>query len=333
MNMIDRELFKHVIAPAIIVAFIVAIIGAISFFIHRDMLENQLRDDLNNRILESRMEIGALNTATTTKNSIEAFKVKSTLNVTNTDPFFQKFDLPLTSTWGGVFNFMENEICVECLDLSQSEFFAKISHNYGHPALIVLKQENGRYTLYGEQPVAIIISKIGAPFLVTEKNADSILGPDNIINLKVIEDNLYSYLMNEKYPDCKFRYDLSLSDNGFYVTKKYEMLDSLQVKKSVSVGNSLYYRVNKYFELKLDDYYSYIGGGPVTSYVSWYGNNMYKLYYRTYECHFVIKENPNVLLDEYLEIFGIIGGIVVFITLAVCYYRYNKLIEKRSKAK
>lgn len=319
-----------ILLPTFVVTILVVVIGVVSFFNESDRLKMQLRDDLNNRILEGLNEIGAVKSNDVKWNGM--LEVLPTKEFNPFDPIVKMlYEVPTISSWGGAILVSEDYVAAQCLDLSKSKYFAARSNFC--PEIIVLKRENDeKYILYGEAIVAILISENGSQLLV-ETDKESIYGQYKI-DWESIKRIFINNITTTKYSDCQFRNErrisseLGIGGRPLYKYPKHDMLNSIQTK-DVSTSNSLNYRVNDYYELKPDKYFDYIGSSPVTTYVNSFGNAFYTVFYRTYECHFAIEENSGILMSEYFKKYGIASGIVMLLTISFSYFYYTRISDKK----
>ena len=101
------------------------------------------------------------------------------------------------------------------------------------------------------------------------------------------------------------------------------MLNELVTRPICKIDESLFFRTNKYFELKYDNYFTEVGSGPITWHDNTYGNEMQNLFTRTVTLHYSIQENKGVLENEYKNLFMKIG-IISLILYSLIIFLFNK---------
>ena len=138
-----------------------------------------------------------------------------------------------------------------------------------------------------------------------------------------------NYLFNERYKYILIRNERnkkSTYTNTFgnsYNNPKKELLNELVTRPICKINESLFFRTNKYFELKYDNYFTEIGSGPITWFDNTYGNEMQNLFTRTVTLHYSIQENKGVLENEYKNLFMKIG-IISLILYSLIIFLFNK---------
>lgn len=111
-------------------------------------------------------------------------------------------------------------------------------------------------------------------------------------------DSYIKNLYDDKYKDITIRNEITRDNNGIERNIKFDMLDGLVMKAACPADSSLYFRVNKYFELKFDDYFTEIGSNPIRWQTGSYGNYTQKVFTNTVTMHYSIQENEGVLEEE-----------------------------------
>ena len=100
------------------------------------------------------------------------------------------------------------------------------------------------------------------------------------------------------------------------------------MKGACPQDSSLYFRVNKYFELKFDNDFIDMGTHPIIWETSSYGNDAYTVFTRTVTMHYSIQENEEVLETEYKGkvILWIVVLEVIYLLLSVAILKKNNIV-------
>ena len=117
-------------------------------------------------------------------------------------------------------------------------------------------------------------------------------------NYKIETDIIDSYIKNlfeKKYNGITIRNEVMRGNNGIERNVKFDMLNDLVMKGACPADSSLYFRVNKYFELKFDDTFTTMGSHPIVWQIGSYGNSAQTIFTNTVTMHYSIQENEGVL--------------------------------------
>ena len=146
--------------------------------------------------------------------------------------------------------------------------------------------------------------------------------------VKDMINSYFEYLKNNKYKGITIRNEVTKGYNSFEKNIKFDMLNSLVMKGACPQDSSLYFRVNKYFELKFDNDFIDMGTHPIIWETSSYGNDAYTVFTRTVTMHYSIQENEEVLETEYKGkvILWIVVLEVIYLLLSVAILKKNNIV-------
>lgn len=287
---------------AIAILFFIAGIGYINYMSDKELYFDELENTIDNKYLEGQNEIGAYDLL---MKDITLFKV-STMN----NPIGAMYTVSAFGWWGGLSQFSNRDI-ISLVNATENnyEWVNLKLVSSGSPFLVVLRKTKRGYDLIGEYIVGIGL-KYGFPEAFIKSYKPDV-DHNDLFSIDIspsLAQEYVNYLFDDKYKNCLIRnerdnnnYFKSLDDKfgRSYANPKLKMLEELVVKNSCKIDESLFFRTNKYFELKLDDYYTEIGSGTVVWDDNTYGNDIQNLFTRTVTIHYSIQENKGVLEDEY----------------------------------
>lgn len=315
---------------ALTILFFIASIGYINYLSAKELYFDELKSTIENKYLEGQNEIGAYDLL---MKDITLYKV-STIN----DPIGAMLSVSGFGWWGGLSQFSNRNI-ISLVNAKENNY-EWVNLNLGgsgSPFLVVLKKTERGYDLIGEYIVGIGI-KYGFPKVFVKSyyptDGNDLFSIDVAPNLA---QDYVNYLFDDKYRNCLIRNErenninfISLDEFGRSgENPKLRMLEELVVKMSCKIDESLFFRTNKYFELKLDDYYTEIGSGTVVWDDNTYGNDIQNLFTRTVTIHYSIQENKGVLEDEYMNKYFIIALVCLLFYLLVVFILNKKVKEAK----
>ena len=177
--------------------------------------------------------------------------------------------------------------------------------------MIIVKKTNRGYDVTGEYIYGIALTYSYPKYLITETSSISkrtmLSNHENYANedyvtynykIKTNMDMIDSYIKNlfkNKYNGITIRNETT---RGNERNIKFDMLDGLVRKVACPVDSSLNFRVNKYFELKFDNYFTEMGSYPVVWESGSYGDYTQTIFTSTVTMHYSIQENEGVLEKE-----------------------------------
>lgn len=296
---------------AIVILMAVFGIGYVSYLSAKDKYFNELKNTIDNKYLEGKQEIGAYDLRI---NEVTLYEVSCI-----GDFLGEMLAVQRSCFWEGAGMFDNGHMM--SLVNSKKNNYEWINLKLGRfgPFLVIVKKTDRGYDLIGEYITGIGI-KYGFPLVlfnsVEEKTGSVSLTPN-------MASEYVDYLFNQKYKNCLIRTERETKFNHTYYTDEFgsrhdnpkkELLEELVTKRLCKSDESLFFRTNKYFELKYDNYYAEIGSGIFTWEDSTYGNDVQNLFTKTVTLHYSIQENKGILEKEYLNRFSIIalGCIILY---------------------
>lgn len=327
----------YIIGVMVIIIFIV-VTGYVYLKYQQNKYRMELEQHIDNIYLEGNDKIVStfLLSGSITLEKVEDYKKYVGLPVL--DPLKQS-----GTQWNGVYVNTSN-----CLRQLTNESIYKyfsvcgtISWNRCQFLIAVEKNDNG-YTIFAEEIIGLGITKeIPQDYITVKKDEYDASRWNELFN----DSNLpktqirYSYhiandlIRNYENELLKVNYkDFALRNytNGRLRNNKYDMLNQLIMKTACAQGESLYFRVNPYYELKLNEYYSKIGSGPIRYTFKKYGNVFQDLIAIGWEANYSIQENEGVLKSEIKILFSyILGCVLILYTVAyVLMIKHKNHIKK-----
>ncbi len=322
----NKIIFKILIG-SLLIAIIVFWGGQQFYYIEQTKYRQQLENTINNKCLEGKNSIGAFYYDKLEKDSTSVYKVSD-----------YDFKLPVLnvgagtmSFWGGQ-NFDHVNTMMKVLQSGEYEWydFNNCATTYG-PFMIIVRKTDRGYDVIGEYILGIGLTNSYPSYLITETpfkfNWGKLSNDKEVVtyNYRIKTDMIDSYINNlfeNKYSDITIRNEIVRERNGIKRNIKMDMLDDLVMKGACPADSSLFFRVNKYFELKFDDEFTTIGSHPIVWQTGSYGNYTQTVFTNTVTMHYSIQENKGVLEDECknkviifllgLESFYILSSIIVF---------------------
>ncbi len=297
-----KTIFK-VLMGALLIAVIVFVGGRLYFSMKKKEYRQQLENAINNKYLEGKDVIGAFyyydkNDSTTIKkvSDFTTFGISET-SIIWSGRYFSHAEVVTKMMQSGIYKWYDFE---ECATL--------------RPFMIIVKKTNRGYDIIGEFILGIGLTNLYPDYLITREPFRFNFGKietNYMYKIKIDDmiNSYFQYLFEDKYKDITIRNEITRESNLPERNKKFDMLNDL-VMKFIAVGDSsLYFRVNKYFELKYDDYFTEIGSSPIVWETGTYGNQAQTLFRKTVTLHYSIQENEGVLEKEYKK--GIINCLIV----------------------
>ena len=129
-----------------------------------------------------------------------------------------------------------------------------------------------------------------------------------------------SHLLNEKYRDITIKLENVSND------RKYQLLSELRQKYAAPTSEGLYFK-NEYYELRPDEYYSYIGREVFEYETPSFGNNFWTLVGVSVITHYSIQEKGTVLEDTFLKKTSIAGVGLILAYIIFCAIMNNKKVK------
>ena len=309
---------------AILIILIVSFVGYLSYISAKENYRKELKNVIDNKYLEGKQEIGAYDLKF---NDLTLYKASSINDVIGSMLSVSDF-----GWWKGVGTFSNRNI-ISLVNSKENNYeWINLNLDSGYPFFVVVRKTERGYDVIGEYIVGIGI-KYGFPkvFIKSDYSKEDIDSYSINIAPDLAEDYVI-YLFGDKYKNCLVRNErennnlMSFSLDKFgrsHDNPKMKMLEELITKMSCKIDESLFFRTNKYFELKYDNYFTEIGSGPITWFDNTYGNEMQNLFTRTVTLHYSIQETKGVLEYEYKNLFMKIG-IISLILYSLIIILFNK---------
>ena len=328
-----RIWIKRAIIGSILIAIIVAGLGFAGYKWAKQYYYDQLESTIVNRYLEGRDAIGAcsyeLNPSLL---YTSGYIYKSKRNVMG---FLTNKDENVRFVDGDHFFYMEPESTIETNGLIR---WLSNKENFDY------------FSLFGDQDMSIssLVKPSQFTFMVvkkTERGFDFIdehiygigfkyLPNVTTINVKETSYNasnkiysdysLYnqyiSHLLNEKYRDITIKLENVSND------RKYQLLSELRQKYAAPTSEGLYFK-NEYYELRPDEYYSYIGREVFEYETPSFGNNFWTLVGVSVITHYSIQEKGTVLENTFLKRTSIAGICLMLVYIVFCAIMNNKKVK------
>lgn len=304
---------------AILIILIVSSIGYVSYISAKENYRKELKNVIDNKYLEGKQEIGAYDLI------LNDIPLNRTLWIKEGPLSLRNVFVQNAGIWDGVGSFGNQEIIsIISSDENNYEWFHFLSEF--SPFLIIVKKTDRGYDIIGEYIVGVGV-KYSYPSVllksITIADTESYyLKPDLVSDyVNYLFNERYKYILIRNERNKKSTYNNTLGNS--YNNPKKELLNELVTRPICKIDESLFFRTNKYFELKYDNYFTEIGSGPITWFDNTYGNEMQNLFTRTVTLHYSIQENKGVLENEYKNLFMKIG-IISLILYSLIIFLFNK---------
>lgn len=294
-------------AVAVLVAVVVWVGGKIYESVKRDSYKQQLEYTLDDICLEGNDIIGAFDTSLCF-DSLTVHKV-SDFDYSELSWMWINYGI----SWGGATYSDHKRIISEAMLSGKYNWYDfRDCTTVCQPFIIIVKKTLRGYDLIGEFLLGIGLTKLYPNSLISHTShiyncdwdltvKDSVRNPKKR-RLEVHEYKVKADMLNSYFNDIvEKRYQgVSVNNVGSIGGKnrKFELLDGLAMKGVCPVDSSLYFRVNKYFELKYDNEILKTGNDPIV-YQYWkYEMPCYTIFTETVTMHYSIQENKDVLENE-----------------------------------
>lgn len=293
-----------VLIGMLLIAGVVFFGGQQYYAIKQEEYRTQLESTINEKHLEGGNAIGAFYYDKLQNDSISVYKVSSydfgLLPWLNTG-------IGTVSFWGGQ-NFDYANTITKILRSGEYEWydFKKCATTY-RPFMIIVKKTSRGYDIIGEYILGIGLTHSYPNYSITKTSSKFNWGKlsnyKDVIsyNYKIKADIIDSYIKNlfeKKYNGITIRNEVMRENSGIERNVKFDMLNDLVMKGACPADSSLYFRVNKYFELKFDDAFTTMGSHPIVWQIGSYGNYTQTVFTNTVTMHYSIQENDGVLKEK-----------------------------------
>ena len=327
-----KKAVSKILIGALLIAVIVLCGGWQYLSTKRKEYRLQLENTINNKYLEGEDTIGAYYYNNLHNDSTEIYKVA--------DFSFDQLSWMLvsrTSMWGGQY-FDNTEIIIKMMRSGIYKWYDfRNCTTISNPFMIIVKRTNRGYDIIGEYILGIGLTNLYPDYFITQKSFKFNWGKlsknkeDVFYSYKIKADMInsyFEYLKNNKYKGITIRNEVIRDYNSIERNIKFDMLNNLVMKGVCPQDSSLYFRVNKYFELKFDDDFIDMGAHPIIGETSSYGNDVHTVFTRTVTMHYSIQENENILETEYKGkvILWIIVLEVIYLLLSVAILKKNNKV-------
>lgn len=325
-----KGVFKNLIG-AFVIAIIVLCGGWQYLSTKREEYKQQLENTINDKYLEGENAIGAFYY----NNPVH----KDSINIQKVSSFtFDQLSWMLIKTvscWNGTY-FDNTEIITKMMLSGRYKWydFSNCPTTFG-PFMIIVKRTNRGYDIIGEYIIGIGLTNSYPDYLITHESSKHknpfLSNKESVYNSYKIKPNMinfyFEYLKNNKYKGITIRSEVTRDQDLLEKNIKFDMLNSLVMKGACPQDSSLYFRVNKYFELKFDNDFIDMGTHPIIWETSSYGNDAYTVFTRTVTMHYSIQENMGVLELEYKKkiIFTLLLLEAFYFLVLIVNYRLKRL--------
>lgn len=323
----NKIIFKILIG-SLLIAIIILWGGQQFYHMKQIKYRQQLENTINDKYLEGKNSIGAFYYDKLENDSTSVYKV-SNYNF-NLLPWLNA-GVSTVSFWGGQ-NFDHANTIMKVLQSREYEWYDFDNcATIDKPFMVIVKKTDRGYDIIGEYILGIGLTRSYPSCLITKTSFKSNLGKLSnnkevvTYHYKIKTNMINSYinsLFENKYSDITIRNEITREENGIERNIKMDMLDGLVMKGACPADSSLFFRVNKYFELKFDNEFTTIGSYPIVWQIGSYGNYTQTVFTSTVTMHYSIQENEGVLEDEcknkviifllVIEFFYILSSIIVF---------------------
>ncbi len=327
-----KSVFKILIG-ALLIGVIVLFLGWQYYSLKKNEYKQQLERVIDDKYLEGKNSIGAFYYYDNSlhEDSIRIEKVSSF----NFDKL-SWMTVSKVSFFGGL-RFNHTDIITKMLTCGEYKWFEfeNCATTYS-PFMIIVKKTDYGYDIIGEYILGIGLKHSYPDHLITKTSYKTNLGKlsnyeDFIMhNYKIKTNMIDSYinkLFEEKYKDITIRNEITQENNGLKRNIKLDMLEDLVMKGACPADSSLFFRVNKYFELKFDDNFTAMGSNPIIWKTGTYGSYSQTIFTQTVTMHYSIQENKGVLELEYKKkiIIALLLVEVIYSLVLIVSYRIKRL--------
>lgn len=305
----------------IIGVILLSITGVVSYFIVYDYARkyyyNQLEDLIVNRYLEGNEAIGAYSYSTPTKvqlnppgkysGAVYDYLAGTHKMMPDRTRYFNMFPE------GTFYN-------MNIIDILSDETKYKWWAGTDFLECIIIKKTKEGFDFINEGIVGIGFNLLWFPTDV-ETTTNTFGEQEYYLKDFSLCNQYVNDLLSNKYRNIKIKRD---SDN-----KKYYLLEELRMKYAVSGNKSLYFG-NRFFELRPNQYFEYIGDGIMRQQTSTFGNTYNNLYVTTVTTHYSIQECGDELKNTIFKYVAISFGItIIVLTMSILYLsKYRKISKK-----
>lgn len=316
---------KKVLIGSIFIIIIIPVIGYLCYSSERSNAKEELQEVIDNKYLEGKDEIGAYFF------DIEFVRLDKVADFDASDELCW-MSINKTGMWNSLV-FSNVEQITKVMNSGEYQWY-NFNMDSLSPFMIVVKKTDRGYDIIGEYIVGMGLKNNYPQHLIHQTsskfNWGKKMGGEQIhYSYSITPDLVYdyiNYLDSDKYEEYLIRSETSHNKYSHKHNEKLELLGELVKKFVCPADESLYFRTNKYFELKYDDYYTYIGTSPIQFNTGSYGNNMQQLFTQTVTLHYSIQENEGVLKNEYIERFSyiLLGLLSLYLLILFCLYKIAK---------
>jgi hypothetical protein len=320
-----------ILIGSLLIAVVVFFCGWQHYRFKKEEYRQQLEYTINGRYLERKNTIGAFYYYDNVlrKNLIEIRKVS---DYSFDEPSWMYGDC--VSFFGGLLS-DHSSVIRKMLTSGEYKWFDFSNCETTYPFMIIVKKTNFGYDIIGEYILGIGLKYSYPDYLIYETPYESFLkflNTQDFVTYKYeIEsdmiDSYINFLFDEKYKGITIRNEITRDNNGIKRNIKLDMLENLVMKASCPGDSSLFFRVNKYFELKEDDNFTSMGSSPIVWQTGTYGNRVHTIFTKTVTIHYSIQENEGLLWSEYkiriAVIILILEGLYFFILIMI--YKIKQL--------
>ena len=320
-----------ILIGALLIGVIVLFLGKQYYSLKKNEYKQQLEQVIDSKYLEGKNSIGAFYYYDNSlrNDSIRIEKVSS-FN-------FDKFSWMLVSKvsfFGGV-HFDHTDIITKMLTSGEYKWFEfKNCATTYRPFMIILKKTDYGYDIIGEYILGIGLKYSYPDYLITKTSYKTNLGKHSnsedfiMYNYKIKTNLIDLYINNlfeEKYQNITIRNEITQENNGLKRNIKLDMLENLAMKGACPADSSLFFRVNKYFELKFDENFTEMGSSPIIWQTGTYGDYSQTIFTKTVTMHYSIQENKGILELEYKK------KIIITLLLLEVFYFLVLIVNYRIK--
>lgn len=314
-----------VLIGGLLVGVVVLFCGMQYYSLKKKEYKQQLEKVIDSKYLEGKNAIGAFYYYDDRrKDSIRLEKVS--------DFDFKELSwmIPTISSFGGL-NFYHADIITKVLTSGEYKWFdfQNCAAVY-RPFMIIVEKTDYGYDIIGEYILGVGLKHSFPDYLIETSShninmfKESYVLREYKIKLDMI-DSYIDYLFEEKYKGITIRNEITQENNGVTRSVKLDMLEDLVPKGACPVDSSLFFRVNRYFELKFDDNFVAMGSNPIMWQTGTYGNYNQTIFTKTVTMHYSIQENKGVLESECKK-----KGVIALL-LSEALYFFGLIINYRTK--
>lgn len=215
--------------------------------------------------------------------------------------------------WKDIDYQISNDDIINKLDSKEFSWFILHYRNDNSLNCAIMKKTNRGFDIIDEKIVGVGFNYL-PPSATTENGKHKRM---KWIDEKdfVLYKQYMNYLLNDIYNGIYFR------EENIVQKDKYNLITYLRYPLE---GR---YKGNKYYELKPDPYYRYIGANELESMTRRYGNYFHTLYGRSITAHYSIQEKGTVLEDTFLKKTSIAGVGLILAYIIFCAIMNNKKVK------